>query len=187
MLASRASDHSSDPMSYTPTPGLGSWIPTPPAFAPALEAGWGRVTPFLLEVGSQLRPPPPPTAGSDAYVPDYLEIVGIGAANSTTRTAAQTEAARFWGATAPQNWNQVVRQLTVARGMNAAVDAPGCFSSLRDADDGGLLRHCAGTPNVRALLNPGHRIRCQSRDDESASPHADALSFSPAYRVASRN
>src|SRR5256714_987739 len=120
MLALRANDHSSDPMTYTPTPGLGSWVATPPAFAPALEAGWGSVTPFLLDVGSQLRPPPPPTAGSDAYVRDYLEIVGIGAANSTTRTAAQTEAARFWVATAPQNWNQVVRQLTVAPGMNAA-------------------------------------------------------------------
>jgi len=120
MLAMRASDHSQDPMTYTPTPGLGSWVPTPPAFAPALEPGWGNVTPFLLDVGSQLRPPPPPTAGSDAYVRDYLEIVGVGAANSTTRTAAQTEAARFWIATAPQNWNQVVRQVTVAPGMNAA-------------------------------------------------------------------
>ena len=120
MLALRANDHSSDPMSYTPTPGLGSWVPTPPAFAPALEPGWGSVTPFLLDIGSQLRPPPPPIAGSDAYVRDYLEIVAIGAANSTTRTAAQTEAARFWVATAPQNWNQVVRQLTVAPGMNAA-------------------------------------------------------------------
>jgi hypothetical protein len=120
VLAMRASDHSQDPMSYTPSPGLGSWVPTPPAFAPALEPGWGRVTPFLLDVGSQLRPPPPPAPGSDAAVRDYLEIIDIGAANSTTRTPAQTEAARFWVSTAPQLWNQVVQQLTVAPGMNAA-------------------------------------------------------------------
>jgi len=73
MLALRVNDHSQDPQSYTPTPGLGSWVPTPPAFAPALEPGWGHVTPFLLESGSQLRPPPPPAPGSDAYVRDYVE------------------------------------------------------------------------------------------------------------------
>lgn len=120
MLALRANDHSTDPVSYTPTPGLGSWVPTPPAFAPALEPGWGQVTPFVLDAGSQLRPPPPPAPGSDAAVQDYLEIVSIGAANSTTRTAAQSETARFWVSTAPQLWNQVAQQLTVARGMNAA-------------------------------------------------------------------
>jgi hypothetical protein len=120
MLALRAHDHSQDPMSYTPTPGIGAWVPTLPAFAPALEPGWGLVTPFVLTSGSQFRPPPPPAPGSDAYVRDYLEIVSIGASNSTTRTALQTETARFWIATAPQNWNQVVRELTAAPGMNAA-------------------------------------------------------------------
>ena len=120
MLALRVNDHSQDPQSYTPTPGLGSWVPTPPAFAPALEPGWGHVTPFLLESGSQLRPPPPPAPGSDAYVRDYVEIMDIGASNSTTRSAAQTETAMFWVSTAPQLWNQVVQQLTMAPGMNAA-------------------------------------------------------------------
>lgn len=120
MLAVRASDGSQTPTTYTPTPGLGAWVPTPPAFAPALEPGWGGVTPFVLDGGSQLRPPAPPAPGSDAAVADYLEIVAIGALNSATRTAAQTETARFWVATAPQNWNQVVQQLTVAPGMNAA-------------------------------------------------------------------
>jgi hypothetical protein len=97
MLALRANDHSQDPMSYAPTPGLGSWVPTPPAFAPALEPEWGSVTPFLLESGSQLRPPGPPAPGSDAYVRDYLEIQDVGAANSTTRTAAQTEVCTILG------------------------------------------------------------------------------------------
>src|SRR3982750_3820642 len=78
VLAMRAADHSQDPMSYTPTPGLGSWVPTAPAFAPALEPEWGAVTPFLIDAGSQFRPPAPPVPGSDAYVRDYLEIVTIG-------------------------------------------------------------------------------------------------------------
>jgi hypothetical protein len=78
------------------------------------------VTPFLLESGDEFRPGPPPVPGSDAYVRDYLEMVAIGAVNSPTRTAMQTEAARFWVSTAPQLWNQVVRQLTFEPGMNAA-------------------------------------------------------------------
>ena len=120
IIAMRANDHSLDVVTYTPAPGLDVWQPTPPAFAPALEPGWGLVTPFVLDAGSQLRPPPPPAPGSDAYVRDYLEIVDIGSASSTTRTASQTETARFWVATAPQNWNQVVRELTTSPGMNAA-------------------------------------------------------------------
>ena len=120
MIASRANDHSLDVVTYTPAPGLGVWQPTPPAFAPALEPGWGLVTPFVLETGHEFRPGPPPAPGSDAYVHDYLEIVNIGSANSTTRTPSQTQTAQFWIATAPQNWNQVVRELTSAPGMNAA-------------------------------------------------------------------
>ena len=120
VLAMRAQDRASNLVVYTPTPGVGNWVPTPPAFLAALEPGWGRVTPFLLEAGDEFRPGPPPSPGSDAYVLDYLEIVTIGAANSATRTPLQTETARFWVSTAPQLWNQVVRQLTFEPGMNAA-------------------------------------------------------------------
>lgn len=120
LIARRANDHSTDVVTYTPAPGLGVWQPTPPAFAPALEAGWGLVTPFVLETGHQFRPAPPPAPGSDRYVRDYLEIADIGSATSTTRTATQTQTAQFWVATGPQNWNQVVQELTGAPGMNAA-------------------------------------------------------------------
>lgn len=120
VLAMRALDHASDHVVYSPVPGVGNWAPTPPAFLAALEPGWGRVTPFLLESGDEFRPGPPPALASDAYVRDYNEMVTIGAVNSPTRTALQTETARFWVSTAPQLWNQVVRQLTLGRGMKAA-------------------------------------------------------------------
>ena len=125
MIARRANDHSLDVVTYTPAPALDVWQPTPPAFAPALEPGWGLVTPFVLESGREFRPGPPPAPGSDQYVRDYLEIVDIGSANSTTRTPAQTQTAQFWIATAPQNWNQVMQELASAPGMNAAKAARG--------------------------------------------------------------
>jgi hypothetical protein len=114
IIALRSRDHSTDVASYAGA-GPGIWVPTPPALLSPLEPAWARVTPFFMDSGAQFRPPPPPAIGSPAYIADYREIKNIGAANNTLRSADQTEAARFWIATAPQLWNQVARQVTVAR------------------------------------------------------------------------
>jgi hypothetical protein len=123
LLAARATDHAADRIVYTPKSAPGMWTPTPPALAAALEAGWGSVTPFVLQSGSQFRPPPPPAMGSAAYMSDLLEIAAIGVSTSTVRTPAQTETGRFWISTAPQLWNQVAQQLTVARGLDPSTAA----------------------------------------------------------------
>ena len=60
MLLLRADDGWDAVVPYTPGTDPGDWQPTPPAFAPAFLPGWGQVTPFGLEAGSQFRPPPPP-------------------------------------------------------------------------------------------------------------------------------
>ena len=123
VLAMRARDHAADQARYAPGSGMGVWVPTPPGFVAALEPGWGMVTPFVMNVGSQFRPGPPPAMGSETYVRDYLEITRLGGSNSGAREPTQTEAARFWITTAAQLWNQVVRQVTVARGFDAATAA----------------------------------------------------------------
>jgi hypothetical protein len=58
--------------------------------------------------------------GSAVYMSDLAEVAAIGVSTSQTRTAAQTETARFWISTSPQLWNQVARQLTVAKGLDPA-------------------------------------------------------------------
>ena len=117
LLAMRASDHSGDAVAFTPGSGPGAWVPTAPAFRPALDPGWGHVTPYLLRSGSQLRPGPPPALTSAAYARDLDEIRQVGAATSTTRTPEQTDLARFWVSTAPQIWNQAAQQLAIAHGL----------------------------------------------------------------------
>jgi hypothetical protein len=117
VLALRAHDGSDVVVSAPIGSGPGAWVPTPPAFRPALEPGWGNVEPFLLRSGSALRPPPPPAVGSRRYARDLREIAAIGSADSTVRTPDQTEAAQFWVTTAPQLWNQVLQQRS--RGMSA--------------------------------------------------------------------
>ena len=119
MLSLRSSDHSGDVVSYTPGSGPGAWIPTPPAFLPALDPGWGHVTPYLIRSGSQFLPGPPPALTSPAYTRDFNEIKSVGSAASTTRTPEQTTTARFWSLTGTQEWNQLVQQLTIAEQLPA--------------------------------------------------------------------
>ena len=122
-LAARVSDRSADTIAYTAAKGNGVWNPTSTPSGVALEPGWGKVKPFYLDSGSQLRPGPPPAPGSPAYERDLIEVRGIGHATSNARTPAQTEAARFWMSTAPQLWNQVARQLATTSGMDVTTAA----------------------------------------------------------------
>jgi hypothetical protein len=47
---------------------------------------------------------------SPRYTADFNEVKALGAINSTTRTADQTEIGRFWGAAPVQNlWNQIAQ------------------------------------------------------------------------------
>ena len=123
VIAMRSNDGASQQVSYATRRGVGAWVTTPPSFTAALEPGWGKVTPFALDSGSQVRPPAPPPPGSEAYVRDYREVATSGAAVSSVRTRDQADAARFWLSTAAQLWNQPVRQLTVDRRMEVTAAA----------------------------------------------------------------
>lgn len=125
ILAKRASDGAAAAITapYKPGHRPGDWNPTPPAFAPALDPGWGCVRPFVLRYGAQFRPGPPPALGSRRYSRDFDEIKAVGSSVSATRTQDQTDLARFWIATAAQNWNPVARQLATAQGLTLAQTA----------------------------------------------------------------
>lgn len=110
-------------LSYTPRTEPGFWQPTPPAALPALDPGWGEVRPFILEEGSQFRPGPPPALTSARYTRDFDEIKEIGSSTSASRTQEQTNLARFWIATGPQNWNPAARQAALGRGLTLTESA----------------------------------------------------------------
>jgi hypothetical protein len=108
---------------YTPGQRPGDWIPTPPASLPALDPGWGTVQPFVLRHGSQFRPGPPPALHGRRYARDFQEMKELGSSTSAARRQEETDLARFWIATAAQNWNPVVRQLAIARGLTLLENA----------------------------------------------------------------
>jgi membrane-associated phospholipid phosphatase len=72
------------------------------------------VTPFVLESGSQFRPPPPQPLTSDAYSDAINEVETVGSATSTTRTAEQTEIGTFWTPPIQNFWNQIAQTVALA-------------------------------------------------------------------------
>jgi hypothetical protein len=125
IIALRSDDGSTDQVPYTPGTEPGDWQPTPPGFLPALAPGWGYVTPFALRTGSQFRPGPSPyfNLTSGAYRRDYDEVKSIGQAGSTTRTAEQSEIARFWYESSPPGWNRIVRNVAAEQGLDLSSNA----------------------------------------------------------------
>ena len=120
ILALRSADGSNAPMPYTPGSGPGVWRPTHPTFAPAILPGWGNVTPFALRNGSQFRPAPPMLFDltSAEYTGDYNEVKAIGALNSATRAAEQSQIAQFWYEGSPNGWNRIARVVAAQQGLD---------------------------------------------------------------------
>jgi len=95
---------------FTPRPpGPGVWQLTPPDFAPAQWASLPQARPFALNRADRFRPGPPPAPGSDRYRADWTEVRDYGAANSTVRTAAQTQIATFMQTAPPNFFHPAVR------------------------------------------------------------------------------
>src|SRR5207248_2418586 len=110
-LISRATDGANAVVRYTPGTAPGDWRPAPPAFAPAQTPQWPNVTPFALDSGALFRPPAPPALTSADYTAAFNETKDFGRVDSTVRTAAETEAAKFWEGKAgtpqaPGYWNE---------------------------------------------------------------------------------
>ena len=97
ILALRAGDGWDMPNTWRPMTSPGVYIPT----ALPVGSSWGKVTPWILEKGDQLRPAPPLPLNSSEWARDYNEVKSLGAKASTVRTPAQTTTALFWSVTGP--------------------------------------------------------------------------------------
>src|SRR5687767_2651298 len=128
MLAERADDGSTDLVTYVPGTGPDDWQPTPPANAPAALPQWATVEPFGITSPDQFRADPPPSLDSPEFTAAFNQMKAIGAVNSTTRTAEQTEIARYWagpsGTVQPTgHWNGIARSVADAQGNSLEENA----------------------------------------------------------------
>jgi hypothetical protein len=120
ILARRADDGSDVIRSYKPGAGLGVWLPTPPSFAKAAGVSFGKVKPFTMTSGEQFGLPRPAyfNLGSAEYAAEYNEVKSLGGADSKTRTAEQSQIARFWYEPSPGVHIRLARELAVTRKLN---------------------------------------------------------------------
>jgi hypothetical protein len=119
ILAQRSSDGAVAPESYVPFTMPGVYVPT---VLPAVPH-WGRRKPWVLTSGDQFRPAAPPALTSEVWARDYNEVKALGGTNSSQRSAAQTEIARFWEATQPVIYYPVARAVALQPGREVTQNA----------------------------------------------------------------
>jgi hypothetical protein len=119
VIAWRADDNAGAQERYRPATTAGVYVPTA---IPAVPQ-WPQRKPWVMTSCDQFRPGPPPALSSETWARDYNEIKAVGAKNSTTRTAAQTETARFWEANGPVIYYPVVRSVANMPGRDVTQNA----------------------------------------------------------------
>jgi len=129
LLTLRATDGATTaPAPYAAGTQPGDYRPTPPKLAAPMYTSWGSVTPFVLTSGNQFRPPAHPPVTSAEYASALAEVETLGRDSSTTRTADQTVAGKFWSASPIWNtWNQVAQQLV---GDRSLADTTRAFAAM---------------------------------------------------------
>jgi hypothetical protein len=118
LIAQRADDGFRSPATYTPPdpPIPGVWLPTAPT--PPAGTYLPSMRPFSLDSADQFRPAGPPALSSKRWAEDYNEVKEIGSRTSTTRTAEQTEAARFWAEPPIQQTHGALRKFILDHGLD---------------------------------------------------------------------
>ena len=120
ILASRANDGFSNVVTYecSGTPlKVGEFEPDGGCTTQPVETKVGQVTPFTFSNPAQFRPDGPTPSTSDQFTADFDEVKAYGAANSTVRTAEQTDVAYFWSEHAYVHWNRNITNLAIAKGL----------------------------------------------------------------------
>ena len=160
------------PTSTDPWP-MGQWRPVLPGFANDPAAWVKDVRPFLIRDATRYAGPPPYSLTSKRYAREFAEVEAIGSLNSTTRTADQTDQARFW-AEGPQPWTRVARQLAIDRGLRSSETAR-MFAMLYTTGADALISTWNGKAKY-LFWRPITAIREAGRDENPATqPDANWL------------
>ena len=119
---------------YVPSSDVGKWQPTAPMYDTALLPQWGQLTPFAITSAAADLPPGPPALTSQAFTDAYNEVKSLGSATGSSRTADQTQVAKFWadGAgtfTPVGHWNLIASTVAQSAG-NSWGDNARLFAEL---------------------------------------------------------
>lgn len=119
VIAARTFDAAIPPETYRPYTLPGVYVPT----AMPLVSSWNLRKPWLMTSASQFRPGPPPKLTSDLWARDYNEIKAVGRKENSSRTAEQTDIARFWEATGPSIYHGLLKSVSTSQGRDITRNA----------------------------------------------------------------
>jgi vanadium-dependent haloperoxidase-like protein len=167
LIAQRSDDGFRAPVTYTPPnpPIPGVWIPTAPS--PPIGTYLGLMRPFSLDSADQFRPHGPPALSSKRWARDYNEVKEIGSSTSTTRTAEQTLAARFWAEPPVQQARGSLRKLVTDQDLDV-VDAAR-FMAMISVVYADALIACFDAKYHYAFWRPITAIRAGDTDGNEAT------------------
>jgi len=123
MIAARTDDGRFGLYRFIVGSTAGAWRPVLPAFVNDPNAWLKDVKPFLIEDPADFRTKGPSDLRSDGYARDFEEVKSMGSASSTTRTADQTYAARYWAENPPATWSRISRKLSAQEGLSLVDNA----------------------------------------------------------------
>ena len=184
VIEARANDGWNRPNPGYVLPDLpGYWQPVPPANAPAGFVHYQDVTPFVVASRLQFMPEAPPALNSTRYATDFNEVKRLGGANSTVRTAEQTQTARLFASvgystSVPAVWFNVGRDQARSRGLDG-LDTAHLFALIGVTQHDALLTSFSGK-FIYGLWRPVTAIREAARDGNSATePDSTFLALIP--------
>ncbi|MGB8170534.1 MAG: Ig-like domain-containing protein, partial [Chthoniobacteraceae bacterium] len=124
----RAGDGFDQYVDYTGSTDPGKWQPTAPMFDVDPNQNWVHLDPFVLTSRDQFRPDGPTPLDSTAWVDDYNLTKDLGRNTGSSRTADQTQIARFWADGAgtyspPGHWNKLAEEIAADRGLSISANA----------------------------------------------------------------
>jgi hypothetical protein len=132
VLQLRASDGSSPPKTKVPGPAVpGEYQATPSCPTDPVSGvkvgtffHWKDVTPFVIATPADFLVDPPPALDSRRYARDYVEVLTVGAANSTERPQDRTDLVRVYATAGPAHlMNSTARQLALEAGGSLSENA----------------------------------------------------------------
>jgi len=117
IIARRQGDGLEADIGFTmPAPAPGVW--QLPAGQNPLTPWASTLRPFTLRSPDQFRPGPPPSLTGRAWATDFNEVKTIGGLDSPSRTAEQTDIARFWTTNPIVQYNAAFKQIAQQRGLD---------------------------------------------------------------------
>jgi hypothetical protein len=123
MIASRTADGRFGSFRFLVGMGAGQWRPVLPAFVNDLSAWLKDVKPFLIRDPAHFRSDGPYPLGSRKYAREFEQVKELGSLTSTTRTADQTHAARYWAENQPRTFTRILNTLSAQKGLSLVENA----------------------------------------------------------------